>query len=565
MNTIKLTYGLEDIKSRVPGLFAYMEFAEDGSCEIHPASDSVDGCYGKIPCSIKLPNTVNGVIGELEIFKPGGEYSYRTLMNYYYEYVDTYPNSSFIQFMDECIGKFKIDADIDYEECTLVPEYEYYANCARLYDEYTKISKTCKNYAEYKAETGEEDCNLECLTEKYNRMGGDTMRDYYKSKINTAIGVANTCYGYVVDNFNLNFDVNITVKANDLGIMNTYIVFWDPDTECNWGDVVVYNDRSYVCKYNGVVGEWDSNNFDLLGEVDVFNTNTCNSTNGIVQIEALTESRLIEFRGMNTYLNEGGNMERPGGNEDWLWYYRKGAVGHYETTNDDLGNIATIGVRNTVNGTIGTNLMAYGDVLTDITRNTVNGTITFEYIMGANLMAQLVGTKEDDIGNKYYCYGDYQYNTHDPHGILQTETYHYDEDSEINNMTDEEFNSFISFGRPKTYNTTNGVIGFIYTKAPFSTQMLTSVSEKVVNGEVKTYSFVLSEYNTTVGVERDTLCSPLTKLDYLTGITYNPNVKSNVNITRGNAAAWERHIKLSEIKTFQDLSTYANGGFFNIR
>jgi hypothetical protein len=49
------------------------------------------------------------------------------------------------------------------------------------------------------------------------------------------------------------------------------------------------------------------------------------------------------------------------------------------------------------------------------------------------------------------------------------------------------------------------------------------------------------------------------------GIHFKPYVEDNVDIDRGKNAAFERHIKLGEVKTLQDLENYQNGGFFNIK
>ena len=54
----------------------------------------------------------------------------------------------------------------------------------------------------------------------------------------------------------------------------------------------------------------------------------------------------------------------------------------------------------------------------------------------------------------------------------------------------------------------------------------------------------------------------LTKEDYLTGFSLPPKVDVNVTVDRGGASAFERHYKLSECNTMQDLENYQNGYFF---
>lgn len=55
----------------------------------------------------------------------------------------------------------------------------------------------------------------------------------------------------------------------------------------------------------------------------------------------------------------------------------------------------------------------------------------------------------------------------------------------------------------------------------------------------------------------------LTKEDYLTNFSLPPKVDVNVTIDRGGVSAFEKHYKLSECNTIQDLTQYGNN-FFNI-
>lgn len=548
MNTINIKYGLEDIKARVPGLFAYFEFDENEKCTIHPASDSNNGCYGKIPCSIVLPDGVELVVENEIILASRKEYSYRTLMIYYYEYAEVLFDDPFIDFMEKGIGKFGININIDRTECNLVPEYEYYANCARLYDEYEKMSILCQKYLEIKEATGETDCDMECLLDKYKRLGGDVMKNFYHEKIDIANMISDEYLAYVGNSLNLNFDINIVSHENDGGILSTFLVFWYPKGIYNDGDIVIYNDRSYICNTDNTTGEWDARKFDLLSETYDIDSEHC-------KMAGIADSRLPEFRGLRNYLDEGGDIKTPDSNTDWLWYYRIGTVGYYETTTDELGNIVVNGNRNLVEGEYETHLMAYGDVITDIIRNSEEQTITFEYMVGCNLKAVYRGCKIDDDNNVTYYYGDYEYNEDDSHGIRFTETYYYYDD-DIISMTDEEFEQYISFDRGAKDT---------YKKCPFDISSSLIMNDMIVNGTPKTYVTAVGEFSTQIDTQKDSLVNPTTKFDYLMGITYKPSVKTDVYVNRGNAAAWERHLKLSEIKTFEDMETYANGGFFNIR
>lgn len=560
MNTIKIRYGIEDITSRVPGLFPYLEFDENHVCTLHPASDSDSGCYGKIVSAIKMPNNIIFIVNGKKIIEPDTVYSYRTLMIEYYRYKDEYPNSFFIKFMENGIGRFKIDAPIDYDECVLVPEYEYYANAGRLFDEYTKIGIMCEKYVQIKEATGEVNCELECLLEKYKKMGGDIMRDYYQTKYNESKSISETYLGYADSDFNLNFNINLVSSNNDLGLLNTFLDYFDPNEEYFDGEFVIYNDRTYICKVEKHKGPWDERDFEKLssGRTEISRELFSGTTN----------SQLTGFRNNKNYLDEGGNIRTPEYGVDWLWYYNIGDVGFYETTTDELNNIEIIEgkTRVTTIDSYETNLMAYGDILRNISRNQDEQTITFEYIIGAHLKAKYLGGWDDDDDNTHYCYGDFEYDDSDSHGVTYEETYSYEIDSEIYNMSDYDFGKYITNNKihPMQNDNTNYVID-VYKKCEFNLTSNVSGGEMMVNGTPHEYNYIVSEFSKEIDEDREELVSPLIKFDYFVGIPFTPTVKNDVKVTRGNASAWERHIKLGEIKTFEDLTSYSNGGFFNLR
>lgn len=660
MNTIKLKYGLEEITSRIPGLFPYIEFDENHVSTIHSAIDSSVGCYGKIPCSLKIPNNVELIVDGSEIVTGGNTYTYNTLMSYYYTYKEAFPSNTFIKFMDGGIGRFKI-ADllpvyvdgvlktIDFDECILVPEYEYYANTPTLYDEYVKMKIMCDKYIEIKTATGEINCELECLLDKYTKMGGDVMLEFYRLRVNELEQQAETYYHYVGDIFDLNFNLNIVSSNNDLGLLSTFLNYFSPNEKYYKGDEVIYNDRTYVCCVE--VGEfhkgpWDDSHFDLISDTDAngnktvyipkfnaqsyyhggeFVRNTANQVyvcdlpateiyHGVwsdeifkpKNISGITNSKLTGFRNNTNYIDAGGSIVRPTVGVDWLWYYHIGDIGFYETTTDEFNNIEVTGQRVT-KGKYETNLMAYGDIIIDIERNTNEKTITFTYVIGAHLKAKYIHDYLDDDNNTHYCYSEFEYDDNDPHGVLYTETFDYEVGGDIDNLSDDNFRKYVSYNKYKLYlsgtyinpgeiyyiltdgqyeqhiNTISNKIEVpnnnvtyyyeywtparriddVYTTCGFNTNNRVSVSE--INGAETDISYIIGDISSKFDEDKDILCSTTTKFDYLTGVVYAPDVKDDVNIRRGNAAAWERHIKLGEICTFEDLETYANNSFFNLR
>ena len=55
MKTIEYKVSYEKMISRLPGLFAYLEADDYGVVNLHRATDSLDGCWGKIVENIKIP------------------------------------------------------------------------------------------------------------------------------------------------------------------------------------------------------------------------------------------------------------------------------------------------------------------------------------------------------------------------------------------------------------------------------------------------------------------------------------------------------------------------------
>lgn len=57
---------------------------------------------------------------------------------------------------------------------------------------------------------------------------------------------------------------------------------------------------------------------------------------------------------------------------------------------------------------------------------------------------------------------------------------------------------------------------------------------------------------------------PLTRKDYNIGIALQEKVLGDIYIDRGISSAFEKHLKLQEVDTLEDLENYSNGGFFTI-
>lgn len=588
MNIVKVTYCREDLISRIPGLFAYLEYDEFGICHLHKSSDSDSGCYGKMVASIRVPNDVSLIIDGVELIKGDTVYNYRTLLNYYYKYRDL-TSSTFIQFFSRGVGRFTIQ-DIE-DDWDLVPSTEYFANAGRIYEEYCRLKKVCDNYLTMKPISGI-NCNLECLVEKYRRMGGDIMKDFYYHKFVESQGMSDYYFEVAVPEETY-FDINLSIVSNenDLGIKSVYEVQWEPGVLYKIGEVVLYEDRSYVCRgvYNSHTLQYDEitqDDLDNLSWDDTYEEYTfvpqwfslIGSDNTEVTLTGTTDSKLKSFRNGKSYMSVDGNREEPEFSEDWLWFYKIGTITNYESVTDGFGNIELVSGNRSQVGQEQKNLMAYGNIINDITINPDSREITFQYVIGGNLKATLtkIEAVDPDVPDPYYryFYDNFVYNPEDTeHGIIFTETYTYPEDGQLDTFYTQNqslFNYFIGKtggNRDNELMVYNNDLGcsYKYAKCNFDLSGKIKTASVTVNNKEFGYTYVAGDYEANVKSNSDILALPLFQSEEYIGITYNPKIDNKIYVDRGNAASWERHIKLGEIKSLDDLENFANGGFFNIR
>lgn len=563
MRVIKRNIGLEELKSRIPGLFPYLDFDELGNVVKHKATDSVDGCYGKI-----IPDLQGGM-------------SYRTLMMKYYAGDETPMIGGYT--VEDVIGKFEVDLDEYDESQILVPSYIYAAEAKELLDKMLKLKKACvaasgnynkencdyynfiggedrisyfewfsslTNNTEYSDELQNIISEMEslkdacydkrpnaiscCSCAEYEQMGGDKMCDFLLSITARAEVIATAVFDAFKDDAeNVVINVNLNGSIEDFGYYTSA------------KDLKLIGDKgTYAAKCEN--------------EAHKLGTGQDDGT-----LHGGTDSKLRSFRIFNTYTNDNAVPELPDNDEDWLYFYRKGYVANYETINDNLGNISVKEgeTRNESVGAYETNLEAYGNILYDITRDKEERSITFIYYINAHLKAKLANIGQDDDDNKIYYYK-YPFE-YESGGVKQTESYYYEEGGDIDTLSDENFAKLIGEG-------VGDVMDYAQTtnkKYAFSTLGTTGIYEKVIfdkNVSIE-YGHSQFEYERQEADVSTDECYVLFKEDYLTGVHYKPILTSTVNIQRGNNAAFERHIRLGEVKTLEDMENYQNGSFFNIQ
>ena len=97
MRTIEYKVSYENMISRIPGLFAYLDSNALGEVSLHHAYDSNCGCYGKMVENIKLPVGTSLIVDEKVLLEEGKTYTFRTIITYYYQYRDLFTKYVYIR------------------------------------------------------------------------------------------------------------------------------------------------------------------------------------------------------------------------------------------------------------------------------------------------------------------------------------------------------------------------------------------------------------------------------------------------------------------------------------
>jgi hypothetical protein len=104
-----------------------------------------------------------------------------------------------------------------------------------------------------------------------------------------------------------------------------------------------------------------------------------------------------------------------------------------------------------------------------------------------------------------------------------------------------------------TLGTTNQVNGLQYIEYTGQTRqvILNGVNYRI---PITQFSYVCEGINLL-----NSSLSAITKEEYLFGIIFPPEVKSEIFIERGITSVMDKHLRLSEIKDLNELSRYGNG------
>ena len=513
MRTFKKTICIEEFISRIPGLFPYLEFNEFGIPVKHKATDSIDGCYGKI-----IP----------DLMINGEKIPYRSLMRDYYEGA---LDDGKLAAITKGIGRidihetFNVDGT-DYsftESQTLVPEFIYAAEAKSMLSELYNLKKSCEIYNRGGLLASKSLC---CDCDKFKKMGGNAMIVFLEK---IAIPNAELWAEELFNDFSndTQYYVNISLTGNyeDIGYLTPY-------------------------PYKNVCDGGNNAETPISIIEKTYSTD--------ISLEGYTDSKLKSLRCYTTYMNDDNVYEQPDEGEDWLFFYSKGYVANYEAIKDENGNISTLdengGIIVDGDGYV-TNLAVYGNIITNITRNTDDRSITFEYYINAHLKAEKKEGGEDGI--TYYKFP-FKYCDS---GVKQTETYYYAKGGEIDGMSYDDFAHYIDISDEDNYTDRR----FENRKCAFSTLNSLSETEKRIYDKNVSIKNIQSKFEYTRENTVEVYNADVFKEDYLMGVHFKPMVENNVNIKRGNNSAFERHIRLGEVKTLEDMENYMNGSFFNIQ
>ena len=400
IRTIKYTAKYEDLISRIPGLFAYIELDDKGNSVLHKATDSPMGCYGKVIENIEY----NGKV-----------YNYKELISLYYKNENI--RDDLKNFVEKGIGKVEVKfPDLNRKKHDLVPDFVYLALVKPLYGEMLKLRDKVnfyKNHTDNRDKIDNEtEESLDCVCKLYERHGGDGYLKFLGGLFSKVEAVSNEYFNYANKAINdknrlcLNYAVNLFSTVKDMGLVTPM-------------EALV---KDTIQKYDGFI------------------------------LEGKTNSKLTSLRRYEGYVNEFDILETPPIGADWLYYYRVGAVRNISTINDENGNIRceVTELKNISKGDIISDLYAFGDVIESITPIEKDNCIKIIYWTDVHLKATVNKVTKDDDGNYKIYYVNFipdypDFNNFDKdtlltdtdkrHGIKYEETYYYSPNEDEDNIS----------------------------------------------------------------------------------------------------------------------------------
>ena len=417
------------------------------------------------------------------------------------EFFDNHSGFQLVNFTQTLIGRLTVPKSIIGSK---VPDFVYYSEIQDILDTMDKIKNS-------------EDC---CTKSDYEAMGGDEMFLFLDT--NSSI-FDSEVEDLKKHNLIPYVDIPLTLSCDieDLGIMFNDEQEWIAGNKYNIGDIVTYNDVSYIAtkENNGVYNaKYDEVYFDTLNSNnEIVLTNWQEyldlgnfSVEKIIEGEAV--SQLKSFRTTRKCYTDNGFML------DGMLPYKEGTTELIKNNNGYVGLLPPFLVGVPFSVTTDDNGDKYGDVLYEITEEEEN-IIRFKYVIGGKLNRD----------------GSYTINTND--GIHYNEAYLYswqEVRDEIDGNPVKMRYRLINF----SLNVDNGSTFPILSKVRYKAQ-------DVWNNDAA-------------------ITVPTFRKDYLIGMMEYPTEDVDIVIDRGLSHAFEKHLMLTETNTFNDLKNYKNN-YFNLQ
>lgn len=566
---IRRTIGLEPYISRIPGLFPFISTRKNCMGELVNATEAKDGCYGKL-----MPSFYDTSFTDVwdDVSEENGV-PYRDMMNMYYAMIDgkVKKMNNFVTFVEEYIGLIEVTANIDWEKCDLAPTTVFLAQIQSLYIEYKRMFLTCDFYKQLLERGEKPDPITCCICEQFERMGGEKMFDWLGEHLDDAKDRADKVYNSA-RNISLptfNIDIPLTSHCEDMGVVIPSIFQWKAKERYPANSLVIYNNVLYRALENkadedGWVNgsEWDTDSelikFCRTNFVEL--SSAVEDKKGDVIDKHYSNSQLWACRREVSYLNEIDEQETPEESEDWLFYYRVNQPVKIEYETDYLGNLITTDGKTPTKE----NLNIIGNVITDIIPNHKEKTITFKYVISVKLIPDNISSEIDDDGNTLYKLPadvTFTKDDKDTGGVYYEEIYHY---------TDVRLSEFIESGEFDGYVNSDHTSGNYdrLAKYPFQRYASAYTYEQSIGDvivEKKDVKSIVTDFpDSRRPWSEEETDIPFIRNGYHLGISYPDEIDASVFIRRGTTSVFERHYKLSEVKTLTDMENYANGGFFNV-
>ena len=500
-----------------------------------------------------------------------------------YDTFSIYGGFNFVNFVDMTMGRIKIGDVLYINGATmttsgitgqLAPEIIFATDFNDLKTDLTRMST---------------DINC-CQTKRFEKYGGSAMLGLVSTLVGSNyVSNLKTFLVNLADKKTLNHTANgyfetnpcsyatlplfLSADSNINGFETPYLPDWEAGKTYYKGDVVYYNSESFVCTQTGTSGYagfyvtatnsivFDDNVYSPEGKIVLDSYNqpvlwpdsngnyshwalTASGSNTTKAVQTSFQSQLSSLTRLRTTFDDNGNslngLVNNITNPAYINIpYMVNSPSNYAIASTSDGEY---GYGNMIYSIDDVNIGESGEVTTieafDMSGKTSGetGCIRFQYEMGGRI----------DKTN-----GVYSYNTALTlnGGVKMEEIYSYSIGSTtiaLNSSSYQVLYCDIDF----TYQTQDIIINgeAISNEAQMASASFydNSLSNSLIESdnehrnEVKTASFVRS---------------------YNEGLTSKASVISNVYIDRGSNAAFERHLKLGEVKTVQDLEAYGNGYF----